>query len=196
MNVSFGKLISICTFAASVAAFSSSALAECNAAVKCVQQNLNVLGHSVGAADGILGKKSIAGAKAFLESAPGVDLPTLSKLNVKTWCSELQCIAANGLPPAPPTIQSLSVPENVIAGQTYMAELSVTLDGNFDHLKGCFSWSGEGPYCFLAEYKEGIVSTPLRTGNPNTYKLDGFVTFSADGKTITTRPVSTTLVVK
>lgn len=167
-----------------------------NEATECVQSNLNMLGHNVGTADGILGKKSMAGAKAFLDNAPGVDLPMLSKLNVKTWCSELEYIAVNGLPPGPPTIEALQVPIRVIAGQTYMAEMSVTLDGNFDHLKGCFSWSGEGPYCFLAKYEDGIVSTPLRSGNPNTYKLEGFVTYSTEGKTITTKPASTTLVVK
>ena len=56
--------------------------------VRCVQSRLDALGYNTGLPDGVLGKKSHAAAKAYLESVK-TTLPKLSKETSAEWCSEL-----------------------------------------------------------------------------------------------------------
>ena len=51
-------------------------------------------------------------------------------------------------------------------------------------LRGCFTWSGEGPYCFEPiSTATGEATWRLRTNNPNVYKLAGSVEYRSAGGT-------------
>ena len=92
-----------------------------------------------------------------------------------------------GTPEEAPTVtlNELRVAEYLTAGVRYPASLLYTINGAGDitFTEACYTWTGEGPYCFAVtdDRTAGSVRSSLRTGNPNVYVLAGFVRYYANG---------------
>ena len=92
-----------------------------------------------------------------------------------------------GTPEEAPTVSltELVVSQQLRAGVPYPATLQYDIEGQGDisFREACFTWSGEGPYCFDVYDNRAAnqVRASLRTGNPNEYLLAGFVRYYANG---------------
>lgn len=94
-------------------------------------------------------------------------------------------------------LKSLEVKRNLKAGVPYNVTLPYTYKGGtFSEVQGCFSWSGEGPYCFPIKVEKRKMKIQLRTGNASTYTLSGFVKFKEGNKSQKSNTVSAKIVVK
>ena len=101
-------------------------------------------------------------------------------------------IAANG---ATLTATDMVVDNILKAGVPYTATIKYeTIGKGAEILRGCFTWSGEGPYCFKpSSTAAGEATWSLRTGNPNVYRLSGAIEYSSAGETRQTNFVSATI---
>ncbi len=93
--------------------------------------------------------------------------------------------ARRGLGPGVPT-RLEDVPRELTAGEAYEATLPYRIEGEGSVVvtEGCFSWSGEGPYCFdqLNDDRDARELTQgLLTRNPDRYTLTAFVKYTANG---------------
>lgn len=83
------------------------------------------------------------------------------------------------------TLTDLIVGENLIAGRPYPVALHYDIgsSGEVVFTVGCFTWNGEGPYCFdvTDNRTANQVVASLRTGNPRVYELAGYVIYTIDG---------------
>lgn len=86
-------------------------------------------------------------------------------------------------------LKSLQVDNPLKAGIAYEVRLPYTKIGNVKVRKGCFTWSGEGPYCFDVNVRTQTIRTKLRTGNPGKYRLGGYIEYSSDGKKLKSNTV-------
>lgn len=81
------------------------------------------------------------------------------------------------------TLSNMIVKQKLKAGRPY--DVALRYEGDASGAKEvCFSWSGEGPYCwkdFRVDKKAKLVRTKAQTGNPNKYTLSGFVRYG-DGQ--------------
>lgn len=87
-------------------------------------------------------------------------------------------------------LKSLQVKNPLQAGVPYRVTLPYSKTGKVKPIEACFLWSGEGPYCFKMKVLKKSIRVRLRTGNPNTYKLTGFIRYRSDGKVKETNDVS------
>lgn len=90
------------------------------------------------------------------------------------------------------TLNDLKVSSKLKKGVPYAVTLPVTVEGKPRIMKACFKWSGEGPYCFSARHvkSKSQLQLMLRTKNPNTYSLEGYVQYSVDGKVYKSNAIS------
>lgn len=88
------------------------------------------------------------------------------------------------------SVKSLQVASTLKAGKPYNVTLPYSKSGSVKILRGCFFWSGEGPYCFPVSVRTKSVRLKLRTGNPNKYTLSGYVEYLSDGNTKKSNRVS------
>ncbi|MBM3565077.1 MAG: hypothetical protein FJX42_03065 [Alphaproteobacteria bacterium] len=108
-------------------------------------------------------------------------------------------LAADPLAEGEVRIANLKVPGQVVAGNPYTvtfegiekAELLIALS------EGCFSWDSEDPYCFRIRENPTAktVTALLRTNNPSTYNLSGYITYPFKGETRRSNTVRARLVV-
>ncbi len=107
-----------------------------------------------------------------------------------------------GTPEAAPTmiLSELVVNTNLKAGVPYPASLRYRIEGKGDVIvtKSCFTWSGEGPYCFNVsdDRSAGEAKTRLRTNNPNSYTLLGYLKYTSNGYEKQTPAVGVSIIVK
>ncbi|MCP5373757.1 MAG: hypothetical protein H6907_18665 [Hyphomicrobiales bacterium] len=87
----------------------------------------------------------------------------------------------------PVTVTSMTTPDRILAGKPYEVSLTFTGPEGVSIGRVCFTWSGEGPYCFgnrslriSGDTKEVIVH--LRTNNANSYWLNGYVEYVFEGR--------------
>ena len=82
-------------------------------------------------------------------------------------------------------LTDLVVNEYLTAGVPYPATLVYDINGSGEIIftEACFTWTGEGPYCFDVTDNRAAnqVRASLRTANPNIYVLAGFVRYSSNG---------------
>jgi hypothetical protein len=93
-------------------------------------------------------------------------------------------------------IAKLAVPDSTKAGAyTVTFEGVERADSAILPLQGCFHWSGEGPYCFPVASSSSPDRVPvgLVTRNPNTYRLEGYLTYVWKGELRKSNVVSATL---
>lgn len=75
-------------------------------------------------------------------------------------------------------LNSITVKKPIKAGRKYTATIPFTSTGKFKVTRGCFFWSGEGPYCFPAKVGRTVITVKLRTGNPKKYTLSTFMEYT------------------
>lgn len=99
----------------------------------------------------------------------------------RTWMLSLGLAMAivmpNSVAAADLTLKSLNVKNPITAGRSYKVTLPYKSTGPFKVAKGCFLWSGEGPYCFPVRVGRRTVTVTLRTGRPNKYRLTGYLEY-------------------
>ena len=91
------------------------------------------------------------------------------------------------------TLSNMQVTPTVKAGKPYIVRLAYSADDDTEIIRACFSWSGEGPYCFPVDVRRSTIRVQLRTNNPNKYELEGFVEFKSGSKTKASNLVSKTI---
>ena len=98
------------------------------------------------------------------------------------------------------TLSTLVVDKDLKAGVSHQVSMpyEVSGEGSIVVQQACFWWSGEGPYCFSAQDDTAnkTVSVTLRTNNPNTYRLAGYVKYESNGWDKSTNTVSQIINVK
>jgi len=98
------------------------------------------------------------------------------------------------------TLESFQVPDTLKAGKPYAVTLGYRIDGTeaVRITKACFTWSGEGPYCFSPTDSRAAatVTVRLKTGNAGTYLLAGFVRYSVGLGDYESNTLSSTIVVR
>ena len=84
---------------------------------------------------------------------------------------------------------------NLRGNVQYTANINFEADGRPEITRACFSWSGDGPYCFKVRgvnYGSGTIEIDFRSpAQPASYVLKSYVLYIRDGKTISTNEVST-----
>ncbi len=91
-------------------------------------------------------------------------------------------------------VATLKVPQKVKAGEFYETVFEgVQKEGMLTLKDACFHWDQEGPYCFPLREVDGKVVARLRTRNPRTYTLSGYVRYTHEGKARESNEVSVTL---
>ncbi len=95
----------------------------------------------------------------------------------------------------------MQVASEIEAGKSYTATLPYRIAGAGDVTiaEACFTWSGEGPYCFDGfrdDRDAREVSMDLVTRNPNRYLLAGFVKYRANGHAKESNEVSAAIRVR
>lgn len=167
--------------------------------ISCVQSQLNDLGYEAGPADGLMGRRTIAAGDeyiAFMQSQyAGWNMRPLTSENADHWCKQVananqkvtkhytEILAAQGS--ATLTVTDVAVETELKAGVPYPVSIGFGLvgDGNANIDEACFTWSGEGPYCFAPEaLMDGKISVTLQTGNPNTYQLNAALKYTSGGE--------------
>lgn len=191
------KILTIVTIGTIVTATPAMAASE---AVRCVQSELNELGYTAGQADGLFGNTTFQAAEDYRErmlaNSPGWSQPPLTEQNAALWCEQVaeafpqisqHFDAFKAVPvvaAATLSVTTMAVEENLKAGVPYTVRLGYEIAGGQAKVKeGCFTWSGEGPYCFPVRVdeanKQAVIQ--LQTGNPNQYDLGGFLRYSSNG---------------
>ena len=107
-------------------------------------------------------------------------------------------IGASGAAAGSLRLTTLNVDSQLRAHVPYWATMPYTHKGTITITKACFRWSGEGPYCFGFDHNQAAktVSVSLKTRNPNTYTLEGFVEYETDGKRVQSNKVRKKITVK
>jgi len=101
-------------------------------------------------------------------------------------CAGVQVEADTPLKEGELRVRRLSVPPSAKAGEPYRAVFS-GIEKKGDGIlivAGCYTWHwdmgtrSDGPYCFGAqETAEGAAWSDLRTGNPRTYEISGYLRY-------------------
>ncbi len=81
-------------------------------------------------------------------------------------------------------VTQLEVERELTADIPYAATLRYTVvgaGGKVSINQACFTWSGEGPYCFPVRTQHGDATSTLRTRNPGVYYLKGFLEYTSNG---------------
>jgi hypothetical protein len=113
------------------------------------------------------------------------------------------CATVSTKPLAPGEVKLLgiNIPEigDLAANFQYPVDIRFEADGRPEIARACFSWSGDGPYCFKAKdvnYGSGTIRVDFRSnGKPGIYSLEGYVLYMRDGRTTRTNSVRTRVTV-
>jgi peptidoglycan hydrolase-like protein with peptidoglycan-binding domain len=183
-------------------------------AVRCVQHQLNALGYEAGPADGLFGGKTANASEAYRqdmsEANEGWRQVALTEKNAVFWCEKVaeahdaaqeffEAYSAEHHANNELFVLSLEVAPTLTAGEPYDAaffyepkdEAGIVVE------RACFTWNGEGPYCFpLQSVKNTRSALKLKTGNPNTYTLAGWLKYRLGGKIYESNKVQTQIDVK
>jgi hypothetical protein len=108
------------------------------------------------------------------------------------------CATAPNKPLAPGELRLLSVlipeKENIKVDFPFAVNLSFEADGKPEIRAACFTLSGDGPYCSKVvnvDYgSPGTIRVQIRTKNPGSRLLQGYVLYIRDGKIQSTNVVS------
>ena len=96
-------------------------------------------------------------------------------------------------------LTKLVVSDNLRDGIPYTVTMPYqTTGGNrFSVRKACFTWSGEGPYCFPVRDDPNVkeFSARLHTGSRGSYNLRGYVEYLVFGEKKRSNTVGTMIVV-
>ncbi len=94
----------------------------------------------------------------------------------------------------------LVVSDDLNDGVPYTVTMPYQTKGGNPYIarKACFTWSGEGPYCFSIRDDPNAkeFTTRLRTGNPGSYDLRGYVEYSVYGETKRSNTVGKLIIVR
>lgn len=89
---------------------------------------------------------------------------------------------------------------DLLSNLKYAANINFEADGRPEITRACFSWSGDGPYCFKVtevNYGSGTIEVDFRSpSNPGFYTLESYVLYIRDGRTRSTNVVSTNIFVR
>jgi hypothetical protein len=109
------------------------------------------------------------------------------------------CATVSTKPLAPGEVRLLGINISEIGGiranSQYPVNISFEADGRPEITTACFSWSGEGPYCFKVRdvnYGSGTIKVDFRSpANRGNYTLESYVLYIRDEKTRSTNVVRT-----
>ena len=83
------------------------------------------------------------------------------------------------------------------ANLQYLVDISFEADGRPEIRSACFSWSGEGPYCFKVRdvnYGSGTIRVDFRSSpDKGHHILESYVLYTGDGRTRSTNVVRTNI---
>jgi len=186
-------------------------------AIKCVQHQLNDLGYNAGPADGSFGRTTFEAGERYRNymstTYEGWAQPELTLRNADFWCKQVAAANNNvakyyaaflagddGSSAGFLTATALTVKSDLQAGVPYPVAIEYNIDGagQIGIQEACFTWNGEGPYCFpvTLDANRSQVIANLRTGNPNTYTLNGAIRYVVNGKSVLTNWTSVTINVR
>ncbi len=92
---------------------------------------------------------------------------------------------------------SLAVPdkENIKLNSPFTVDILFEAEGRPEVRAACFTLSGDGPHCSKITYVDygspGTIRLQIRTRNPGSRLLEGYVLYVRDGKVQATNVVST-----
>ena len=111
------------------------------------------------------------------------------------------CATVPNNPLAPGELRLLSVlvpeKEKIKVNVPFTVDISFEADGKPEVRAACFTLSGDGPHCSKVTYVDyglpGTIQVQIRTKNPGSRLLEGYVLYLRDGKVQPTNVVSTYL---
>ena len=111
------------------------------------------------------------------------------------------CATVPNKPLVPGELRLLSVlvpeKEKIKLNAPFTVNLSFEADGKPEVRAACFTLSGDGPHCSKVTYVDygspGTIQVQIRTKNPGSRLLEGYVLYLRDGKVQPTNVVSTYL---
>ncbi len=109
------------------------------------------------------------------------------------------CATVSTKPLAPGELRLLSmhVPENekIKVNIPFVVNINFEADGEPEIRAACFYFSGDGPHCFKVmgvNYgSPGMIQVQIRTKNPGSRRLEGYVLYIRGGKNQPTNVVGT-----
>jgi hypothetical protein len=109
------------------------------------------------------------------------------------------CATVSTKPIAPGEVRLLGInireTGDILRNLQYPADISFEADGRPEIKRACFSWSGQGPYCFKVKdvnYGSGMIKVDFRSPNsPGDYTLESYVLYIRDERTRSTNVVRT-----
>jgi hypothetical protein len=110
-------------------------------------------------------------------------------------------VSTKPLGPGEVKLLGINIPEvgDLAANLQYPANISFEADGRPEITRACFSWSGDGPYCFKVKdvnYGSGTIKVDFRSNlRPGVYTLESYVLYIRDGRTMKTNSASTRVTV-
>ncbi len=111
--------------------------------------------------------------------------------------SSCATVPTKPLAPGELRLLTMHVPEkeNIRVNAPFVANITFEADGRPEIRTACFDISGDGPYCFKVvdvDYgSPGTIKVQIRTKNPGSRLLEGYVLYIRDGKIQPTNVVST-----
>jgi hypothetical protein len=111
--------------------------------------------------------------------------------------SSCATVPTKPLAPGELRLLTMHVPEkeNVRVNVPFVANITFEADGRPEIRTACFDISGDGPHCFKVvdvDYgAPGTIKVQIRTKNPGSRLLEGYVLYIRDGKIQPTNVVST-----
>ena len=111
------------------------------------------------------------------------------------------CTTVPNKPLVPGELRLLSVlvpeKERIKVNSPFVVDISFEADGKPEVRAACFTLSGDGPHCSSVtdvDYgSPGTIRVQIRTKNPGSRLLEGYVLYLRDGKVQPTNAVSTYL---
>jgi hypothetical protein len=111
------------------------------------------------------------------------------------------CATVPNKPLAPGELRLLNVlvpeKEKIKVNVPFTVNISFEADGKPEVRAACFTLSGDGPHCSKVTYVDygspGTIQVQIRTKNPGSRLLEGYVLYLRDGKVQPTNVVSTYL---
>ncbi len=110
-------------------------------------------------------------------------------------------VSTKPLAPGEVKLLGINVPEigDLAANFQYPVDISFEADGRPEITRACFTWSGNGPYCFKVKdvnYGSRTIRVDFRSSSkPGIHSLEGYVLYMKDGRTTRTNSVRTRVTV-
>jgi hypothetical protein len=118
----------------------------------------------------------------------------LAVLLMATSCAT---VSTTPLAPGEVRLVGINIPEigDLRANLQYPVNIRFEADGRPDITRACFSWSGDGSYCFKVvemDYGSRTIEVDFRSpDDPGSYTLESYVLYVRDGRTTSTNVVRT-----